>query len=167
LIARDGRKYPIERQRAIKDSVVAEYRSAVKMINAFLSNPSQQKLDVSYTYVAGLSENLKSIFYLLFGMGTLAKGLAIWTRRRYIFEHERVTLLVSRPFRHVKQEFATQRISAIIDRQVANRRRIELRLDGQNEIPVVSVGERDASKLDRIPSVLAELLGKPVERVSG
>lgn len=166
LVARDGKKYPIEQQRAIKDSVIADYRSAVKTINAYLANPAQQKLSVSYTYVAGLSEKLVSIFYFLFGIVTLAVALGIWTKRRYIFEHEKVTLMVRRPFRHDKQEFTTQRISAIVDHQFASRRRIEIKVDGDNGIPLVSAGALDASKLDRIPLDLAEFLGKPIEKAT-
>jgi len=166
LVTRDGKKYPIEQQRAIKNSVIADYRSAVKTINAYLSNPGQQKLSVSYTYVAGLSEKLKTIFYFIFGIVTLAAGFGIWTKRRYIFDHEKVTLMVRRPFRHDQQEFATQRISAIVDRQVANRRRIEIKVDGDNGIPLVSTGPWAASKLDPIPLDLAEFLGKPIEKAT-
>jgi hypothetical protein len=164
LVARDGKKYPIEQQRAIKDSVVAEYRSAVATINSYLANPGQQKLDVSYTYVAGLSEKLKTLFYFLFGVVTLAAGLGMWSTRRYIFEREKVTFLNRGPLQRFRQELATQQISAIIDRVVAGKRRIELKVDGDYEIAVASAGLFAASKLDPLAADLAGFIGKPVER---
>jgi hypothetical protein len=167
LVTRDGKKYPIEQQRAIKDSVVADYRATVKTINAFLANPGQQKLDVSFTYVAGLQEKLQSIFYFFFGIGTLAAGLGLWTTRRYIFEREKITLMVGGPLRKRKQEFAGARISAVVDHVVVNERRIEVRVDGDHNIPVASAGPYTASLLDPIPMDLAEHLGKPIERVTG
>lgn len=167
LITRDGKKYAIEQQRAIKDSVIADYRAAAQAINAYLANPGQQRLDVSFTYVAGLSEKLTSIFYLFFGVAMLAIGLGIWTKRSYVFEHEKVTLMVSTPlrtFRRAQIEFATQRINAVVDRQVANRRCIEIKVDDSN-IPVVSSPQgAGASELDGILMDLAGFLGKPIEK---
>ena len=167
LVTRDGKKYPIELQRGIRDSVVADYRSAVRTINAYLANPAEQKLDVSYTFVAALSEKLQSIFYFFFGIVTLAIGFSMWTTRRYIFEREEITLMVGGPFHHDKRGFATQRISAIVDHQVANERRIEVKVDGDNRFAVVSAAQGDASKLDQIRLDLAEFLGKPVEKAAG
>ena len=47
LVTPDGKKYAIQQQRAITDSVIADYRQTAKTINAFLSDPAQQKLDTS------------------------------------------------------------------------------------------------------------------------
>jgi hypothetical protein len=167
LVTRDGKTVWIEEYRAIKDSVVADYRSAVKTINAYLADPGQQKLDVSFTYRAALKEILKSIFYLIFGGFTLMILYGLWVKRHYIFENGKVTLIAGRPFRHQKQEIEAGRIRALVDRQVAGRRRIELRVDGDNDIPVISAPKSAAPSLDPIALELAELLGKPVERATG
>ena len=167
LVARDDKKYRIEQRRAIKGSVVADYRSAVRTINAYLANPGQPKLDVAYTYSASWWEKVQSVFYFLVSLIFLFIGLGMWTKRRYILEREKITFLIRGPFQHIRQELPTQRISAITDHVVANRRRIELKVDAYNGIAVISAGPWAAPKLDQIALDLAELLGKPIEKGNG
>jgi hypothetical protein len=167
LVARDGKKYRIEQQRAIKSSVVAEYRAAVKTINAYLADPAQQKFDVSFTYSAGWWEKIQSVFYFLVALVFLCVGLMMWSKRRYILEREKITFLIRGPFQRYNQELPTARISAIVDHMVANQRRIDLKVDAYNGIGLVSASAWAASKLDQIALDLAEFLEKPIEKANG
>jgi hypothetical protein len=166
LVTRDGKKHSIEQQRAIKDSVIADYRSTVKAINAYLADGTQQKLDTSFTYRASLWEKLQSIFYLFFGVATLFVGWLLWTRRVYTFEAGKVTVVVCRPFQRATQEIGADRITAIADRHVFDRRRVELKLAGALPIPVVEAGSTETLVADPLAKELAEFLGKPLESVS-
>jgi len=167
LVTRDGKKYRIEQQRAIKDSVVADYRAAVKAINAYLHDPAQQKLEVSYTYWAALSEKLQSIFYLFFGVGTLLVGWNLWRRRVYIFEPGKITVVVRHPFDRETKEYATDRITAIAERQFMNRRFVDLKLDDMSVVRVVEAWREEAPFTDQVAKELAGILGRPVETAPG
>lgn len=163
LVTSDGKKYAIEQQRAIKDSVIADYRRTAKAINAFLADPGQQKLETSFTYRAGLSEILKSVFYLIFGIVTLGLGLSLWTRRTYTFEPGKVTVRVRGPILRDTEEIANDRITAIADRPVFAGRRLELNLVDTSSLQVLQEGASENSMISSLAKDLAALLGKPLE----
>ncbi|HEY3741546.1 MAG TPA: hypothetical protein VGL53_16955 [Bryobacteraceae bacterium] len=163
LVDSNGKKYSIEQQRAIKASVIADYRSAVKIINAFLADPNQQKLDISFTYRAGLWEIFQSFFYLMFGAGTLFVAALLWTRRTCTFESGKASIAVNRPFRHSRREIAGYQITALSTRQVLNRRLVELKLNDGSNLPIVDASQTDGPSVDQLVSDLAQLLGKRVE----
>lgn len=163
LVTRDGKKHSIEEQRAIKDSVIAEYRASVKTINAFLADPTQQKLDTSFTYHAGLSEQLQSVFYLGFGAITLLFAFQIWTKRLYTFEPGRVTLITRHPFQRATREIPAERIAAVTERQTSIRRAVELKLDDTSTIAFVDAGAIESPANHQLAQELANLLGKPLE----
>jgi hypothetical protein len=164
LITHDGKKHSIEVQRAIKDSVVSEYRATVTAINTYLAHPDQQKLDVSFTYRASLSEQLQSIFYFFFGVGTLFVGWVFWTKRRYVFEPGKVVIEVRRPFQRSAQEIAADRITAIAERQTSTSRIVELEVDGTSSMPIVVSGRNLMAPDDPLARELAGFLGKPLAR---
>ena len=166
LITQDGKKHSIEQQRAIKDSVVSDYRAAATAINAFLAHPAQQKLDVSFTYRAGLSEQLQSIFYFFFGAGTLFVGWLLWTKRLYTFEPGKVIIEVRRWFQHDAQEITADRITAIVERKTSRGRMVELRVDGPSNVAIIETGHSQAATNDPLARELAEVLGKPLESAS-
>jgi hypothetical protein len=58
------------------------------------------------------------------------------------------------------------RITAIADRHVFDRRRVELKLAGALPIPVVEAGSTETLVADPLAKELAEFLGKPLESVS-
>jgi hypothetical protein len=163
LVTADGKKHSIEEQRAIKDSVIADYRATVKAINAFLANPGQQKLDTAFTYVASLSEKLVSAYYLLFGLVALYGGLRAWTKTVYSFEAGKITAVVRGPILRTRQEIDAGWIAAIIDRQVANSRFIELSLTDGSLIAIVTMGSMETAMSASISMEIAGLLGKPVQ----
>jgi hypothetical protein len=166
LITRDGKKHSIEQQRAIRGSVVTDYRATVKAINAYLTDSTQQKLDTSFTYRAGFWEKLKSIFYLFFGAGTLFVAWGLWIRRTYTFEPDKVTVSVLHPFQRDTRQIAGDRITAITDRQFFNRKTVELKLDDDSTIPIVDAGGTEVMTAEQLAKELAQVLGKPLESVS-
>lgn len=163
LVTSNGKKYAIEQQRAIKDSVIADYRRTAKAINAFLADPGQQKLDASFTYRAGISEILKSVFYLIFGIVTLGLGLSLWTRRIYTFEPGKVTVRVRGPILRDTEEIATDGIAAIVDRPVSGGRILELNLVDTSSLRVLQEGTNGDSMISSLAKELTALLGKPLE----
>jgi len=163
LVTSDGKKYAIEQQRAIKDSVIADYRQTAKAINAFLADRGQQRLDTSFTYRAGISEILKSIFYLIFGIVTLGLGLSLWTRRTYTFESGKVTVRVRGPILRDTEEIANDGITAVADRRVSAGRRLELNLADSSSLQVLQEGPNENSMIRSLAQELAALLGKPLE----
>jgi hypothetical protein len=165
LVTSDGKKYAIEQQRAIKDSVIADYRRTAKEINAFLADPGQQKLDASFTYRAGISEIVKSVFYLIFGIVTLGIGLSLWTRRTYTFESGKLTVKVRGPILRDTEEIANDGITAIVDRPVFAGRRLELTLADTSSLQVLQEGANENSMIGSLAKELAALLGKPLESV--
>jgi len=165
LVTMDGKKYAIEQQRAIKDSVIADYRRTAKAINAFLADPGQQKLDASFTYRAGISEILKSVFYLIFGVVTLGLGLSLWTRRTYTFESRKVMVRVRGPILRGTEEIANDAITTIADRAVFAGRRLELNLADSSSVQVLQEAANENSMISSLAKELAALLGKPLESV--
>jgi hypothetical protein len=163
LVTSDGKKYAIEQQRAIKDSVIADYRRTAKAINAFLADPGQQKLDVSFTYRAGISEIIKTIFYLIFGIVTLALGLFLWTRRTYTFEPGKLTVTVRGPILRQIEEITNDGITAIVDHTVTAGRRLDLNLADSSSLQVLQEGINENSTVSSLAKELAALLGKPLE----
>jgi hypothetical protein len=115
---------------------------------------------------ASIGEKLQSIFYLFFGVATLFVGWLLWTRRVYTFEPSKVTVVVGRPFQRATQEIGADRITAIADHNVFDRRRVELKLAGASPIPVVEAGRTETLVADPLAKELAEFLGKPLESVS-
>lgn len=163
LLTRDGKRHSIEQQRAIKNTVVDDYRTAVKAINAFLGDHTRQKLDTSFTYHAALSEVLQSFFYLFFGVAALFAAFPFWTKRRYTFEPGKIAFQVRRPFQRETQEIATDRITAIVDRPGANRRIVGLKLDDGSSISLIEAGPDQAPKANQLAKELAGILGKPLQ----
>jgi hypothetical protein len=166
LVTSDGKKYAIEQQRAIKDSVIAEYRRTAKAINVFLADPGQQKLDVSFTYRAGISEIIKSFFYLIVGIVTLGLGLLLWTRRIYTFESGKVTVRVRGPIQRGTEEIGSDGIVAIADRTVFSGRRLELKLADDSSLQVLQEGANENPMVSTLAKELAALMGKPLESVA-
>jgi hypothetical protein len=166
LITRDGKKHSIEEQRAIRDSVVADYRATVKAINAYLADARQQKLDTSFTYRAGVWEKIQSVFYLFFGAGTLLVAWNLWTKRMYAFEPAKVTVAVLHPFQREMRDIAAGRIAAIMDRQFFNRKVVELKLDDASTITIVDAAGTEVAMADQLAKELAQVLGKPLQSVS-
>jgi hypothetical protein len=165
LVTSDGNKFPIERNRAIKDSVIADYRRAAKQINAFLSDPKQQKLDASFTYRAGLTEILVSIFNLVFGVVTLWLGSLLWRRSTYTFESGKVTLSLRGPFLRREEEISNNRITAILNRPLLPGRRLELKLADTSSLPVLDEAANEKPVIGALAIELAALMGKPLETV--
>jgi hypothetical protein len=166
LVTRDGRKHPIEQQRAIANAVVANYAAAVAATNAYLANRAQPALDVSFTYRASLGEKLQTVFYLLFGIATLIAGWALWTRRSYIFEHDCVNAIERRPFFQTKAVIAVDRIAAIYDRPFRDGRIVELAFEDGSKIGVLQAGARKAVEASRVAKELADYLAKPLKSVT-
>jgi hypothetical protein len=164
LITREGKKYPIEQQRAIKDSVIADYRKTVKAINAYVADPTQQKLDTSFTYRAGAWERFQSIFYFLFGVGTLFVAWRLWTTRLLTVEPGKITIVERHPFNRQTGEIAADRVSGIAFREFSDRRVVELKLDDASTVQVVNAGRMEALMADQMARELAGSLGKPLER---
>lgn len=163
LVTSNGKNYPIEQQRAIKDSVIADYRRTTKTINAFLADPGQQKLNVSFTYRAGISEILKSIFYLIFGIVTLGLGLSLWTRRTYTFEAGKLTVRVRGPILRGAEEIANDGILAVADRATSAGRRLELNLADTSSLQVLQEPAKENSMIGALARELGALLRKPLE----
>ena len=166
LITHDGKKHSIEQQRAIKDSVVSEYRATVTAINAYLAHREQQKLEVSFTYRASLWEKVQSIFYFLFGAVALFVGWLHWTKRLYTFEPGKVIIEVRRPFQRDTQEITADRIAAIALRPMSTGRFLELKIVGTSSIRVVETGGSQTTTDNALARELAEILGKPLESAS-
>ena len=162
LVTTDEKKHSIDEQRAIKASVVAEYRATVKAINAYLADPGQQKLDTAFTYIASLREKVTSVFYLLFEGLTLFLCLSRWSKQIYTFEPGSITVAVRGPFLRTRQEIDSNRITAIIDRQVVNSRFIELSLADGLLIAIVTMGSMETVMSASISMELGGVLGKPV-----
>jgi hypothetical protein len=162
LVTADEKKHSIDEQRAIKASVVAEYQATVKAINAYLADPGQQKLDTSFTYIASLGEKVVSVFYLLFEVVTLFLCLLRWSEQIYAFEPGRITVSVRGPILRTRQEIDSNRIAAIIDRQVVNSRFIELSLADGSLIAIVTMGSMETVMSASISMELGGVLGKPV-----
>ena len=163
LVISDGKKYAIEQQRAIKASVIADYRQTAKAINAFLADPGQQKLDTSFTYRAGVSEIVTSVFFLIFGVVTLGIGSLLWTRRTYVFEPGKVTVRLRGPILRGTEEIAADRITTIVDRQVPSGRILALNLTDASSIQVLQAGANECLLTGPLAKELAVLLGKPLE----
>ena len=162
LVTADGRKHPIEEQRAIKVSVVAEYRATVNAINAYLADPGHQKLDTAFTYIASLGEKVVTVFYLLVEVVTVYFCLLRWSEQIYTFEPGRITVAVRGPIRRTRQEIDSDRVAAIIDRQVVNSRFIELSLADGSLIAIVTMGSMETAMSASISLELGGRLGKPV-----
>lgn len=165
LITRDGRKHSIEVQRAIKDSTIADYRAAVKAINAYLANPSEKNLDATFTYVAGLSEILMSCFYLVFFSVVLFFALLQWNKRVYTFEPGKITLESSGLLQRDSQEIGAGRIAAVVRRVAAKGAFVELKLvdDGGSTLLLFAGNASDSSKTVPLAAELAGFLGRPLE----
>jgi len=142
--------------------VIADYRATVRAINAYLADGSQQKLDASFTYRAGLWEEFQSIFYLVFGAATLFIAWGLWTKRVCTFEPAKVTFVERRWFRHSMQEIGADRIIAIVERPVLDRQVVELQLADLSAILVVET-ERTGVRMTGLARELAELLRKPLQ----
>jgi hypothetical protein len=164
LITVDGKRVAIDTQRAIKQSTIDNYKASVNGINAFLADPGRPTLDTSFTYVAGLEEILKSIFFLAFGIVTTLLLFGLWVRRKFTFEPGGVTLISRHPFKHSKYEIPAYRISAIVDHPTFKRRLVELKLDDGISIPVVETWRADS--VSDIANELSHILAKPLETLS-
>jgi hypothetical protein len=167
LITRDGKKYAIDEQRGIAAGVVADYRNAVHAINAYVANPAQRVLDISFTYRASRGEKVQSFFYLLFGVGTLLIMGALWTSTAYVFEAERVTLATRSLFQRTAQQMPADRIVGVVDAAAPDGRLLNLKLAGGERISVLRTGNAGAAALADVAREVALLLMKPVERSSG
>ena len=143
--------------------MIADYRQTAKAINAFLADRGQQKLDTSFTYRAGISEILKSIFYLIFGIVTLGVGLLLWRSRTYTFESGKVIVRVRGPILRDMEEIANDGITAVADRRVSAGRRLELNLADSSSLQVLQEGPNENSMIRSLAKELAALLGKPLE----
>ena len=166
LVTRDGKKYAIDEQRGIADAVVADYRNAVGAINAYLANPAQKVLDISFTYRASLGEKAQSFFYLLFGVGTLLIMGARWDKTTYVFEPGRVTFATRSLFQRTTEHIPADRIVGIVDRAANDGRFLDLKLAGGERIGLVRAGAGRSPALADLARDVALLLVKPVESAS-
>lgn len=166
LVTRDGRKHAIEDQRAIDDRVVADYRTAVRAINAYLADPAQKIFATSFTYRASLGEKFQSVFYLFFGVATLLIVYALWTKTSYVFASDKVTLVKQWPFQRTTEEIAANRIHGVVDRPAVDGRLLELKLEDASQVVIVHAGRANAPEVSALAMELAQFLAKPLESAS-
>jgi hypothetical protein len=163
LVTRDGKKYALDEQRAIDDRVVADYRTSVKAINAYLANPAQSSLDTSFTYRASLGEKIQSLVYFVFGVFSLLIACALWTSAAYIVDGERVTVVTRWMFQRTTQEIAVSRIRRVVDRQESDGRSLQLQVDDAERITIATAGRARMLELGALAAELAMFLGKPLQ----
>jgi hypothetical protein len=159
LVLHDGTRKNASDAEAQADSSVAEYSAAVDAIRAFLSDPSQQRVETTFTYRPSWSERLYSAIGSMTPVCFVLALFSLWPGSSYTFIPVQGTIIAKNGKRFGKKltfELPMDEIANIGDRG----RAVDLELLDGSRILLARV------RHGRLPAMLLptlqKVLGKPI-----
>ena len=160
LVLRDGTRKNASGAEVQAASSVAEYQAAVDGIRAFLANPSQPRLETTFTYRPSWSERIYTVVTMMLPFCFVLALLSMWPGSSYTFVQGMMIGKHGKRFgKKLTYELATDEIAVIGDR---DGRAVDLQLGDGSRILLAHLrhGRLPAALL---PS-LQKALGKPIEQ---
>ena len=160
LVLRDGTRKKASDAEVQSTSSVAEYQAAVDALRAFLANPSQPRLETTFTYRPSWSERIYIVATSTMPLLFVISLLSLWPGSSYTFVQGMIVAKNGRRFgKKLTYELSMADVSVIGDRDGKG---VDLQLGDGNRILLAHVHHGHVPRV--LLPALQKMLGKPVER---